>query len=110
MQRQQRQADLFLEGKDVGHIDVQGSTLAWGFGKFTPYPDFSGFALRFGYWSLLMHEDYQSPHIDKLVLDELRDAEEQLDRLHAELLWLDTGQRTPVRQINIDGPLIEWHR
>ena len=110
MHRQKRQVDLYLDGKDVGHVDVQRLTLAWGFGNFTPNAEFARFAPRFGLWSMLMHEDDSADSVNQFVREELRHAEQQIDQLHAELLWPDTGQRTRIRQLNIDGSMIEWRR
>ena len=108
MRRQSRKAELLLDGQDVGRVDVQGESNAWGFGKFTPTDGFDKFAMNFGIWSLFLHEDEDAAQMDKLIREQLRVIEREIDRLHAELRWLDTGKRTPLRQVNIDGTMIEW--
>jgi hypothetical protein len=109
MRHQHRQARLFLNGKPVGEVLADAASDAWGFGRFKPADEFSSFAPLFGAWSLLIHEDDQDGRVREETLDGLRAAEAAIDMIRAELLWLDTQQRTPVRQITIDGGLIEWN-
>jgi len=110
MRRQNRQARLYLNGQDVGTVEAQGASVAWGFGQFVPEEGFCKFAPLFGTWSLLIHEEDNRHHASKEALMELRGAEMAIDALRAELLWTDTQQRTPIRQLIIDGGLIEWNQ
>jgi hypothetical protein len=82
-------------------------------GEFSPGHNFSSFAPRFGAWSLLMHADdgpVDPAHgrLSEAASEELREAEWEIDRLHAKL-YLDGPQEwRKISQLNIDGPLIEW--
>jgi hypothetical protein len=102
------QAALFIDGQRVGVVRATGADGAWGWGDFVPEPPFSRFAAFFGRWSLLMHADEAEPTITDAAAQELRDAEIAIDALHAELHWMRDGKVTPISQINIDGPQIEW--
>jgi hypothetical protein len=108
MRRQHRQARLYLNGEAVGTVEAEGSTVSWGFGHFAPDEAFSKFAPLFGAWSLLIHEEDDQASEEALM--ELRGAELAIDALRAELLWTDTQQRTRIRQVTIDGGLIEWNQ
>ncbi|MGA2231220.1 MAG: hypothetical protein ABSH22_10010 [Tepidisphaeraceae bacterium] len=108
MRRQYRQAQLFLNGEPVGHVDAEGFSDGWAFGKFKPSDGFSQFAPIFGVWAMLIHEDDDRDRASEEALDALRVAEASIDALKAELLWMDTQQRQRLRQLTIDGPLIEW--
>jgi hypothetical protein len=109
MRHQHRQAQLSLNGKAVGEVSADAASDAWGFGRFTPGEEFSSFAPIFGAWSLLIHQDDDDGRVREETLDGLRFAEAAIDAIRAELFWLDTRQRTPLRQITIDGGLIEWN-
>jgi hypothetical protein len=109
MQHNARQARLFLNGVPVGEVRSDGASGAWGFGHFVPGEGFGKFAPLFGAWSLLIHEDDNTDDSTKEVLEELRSAEAAIDRLRAELLWLDSQERVNVRQLIIDGELVEWN-
>jgi hypothetical protein len=57
---------------------------------------------------MLIHEDDDRDRASEETLDALRVAESSIDALKAELLWLDTNERARLRQLTIDGSLIEW--
>lgn len=109
MRREHREAQLYLNGRPVGTVQAEASSDAWGWGTFTPSEEFSRFATLFGSWSLLIHEDDDRDRSSYEVLDELRAAEIAIDRIKAELAWTDSQERTPLRQLTIDGSLIEWN-
>jgi hypothetical protein len=109
MQHDSRHARLFLNGVQVGEVRTDGSSGAWGFGHFVPGDGFERFAPLFGSWSLLIHENGEQDDAEQEILEELHRAESEIDRLRAELLWLDSQERLPVRQLIIDGTLIEWN-
>jgi hypothetical protein len=110
MRHENRRAELYLNDVPVGQVRSEGATGAWGFGHFEPAESFAKFAPLFGAWSLLIHEDDDLDHSTDEVLEELRDAETAIDALRAELLWSDTQERTNLRQLTIDGSLIEWNQ
>ena len=101
-------ARLFLNDHDVGLIEIKGFDDAWGFGDFRPGDGFARYARHFGDWSRIIH----APHADDRLTDAdreaLRDAEYRIDRLHAKLLLVDSGQWRRVSELAIDGPLVEW--
>ena len=100
-------ARLLINGNDVGQIVVQGWDSSWAFGRFSPHDSFSQYAPVFGLWSLLMHDDEESP-LHETASAALADAERQMDALHAEVLFAEHDLRIPVGQLNIDGELVEW--
>ena len=103
-----RAARLYLNGIDVGAVKCLGIDDSWSFGEFAPSPAFSTFAPLFGTWSLLMHYDEEATRLSEAASEELRDAEYAIDALRALVLFADSGERLSVRQLNIDGSLIEW--
>jgi len=109
MRHDSRKGWLFLNGVPVGEVRSDGSSGAWGFGHFIPGDGFERFAPLFGSWSLLIHENDEQDDAEQEILEELHRAEKEIDRLRAELLWLDSQERLPVRQLIIDGALIEWN-
>ena len=109
MRRFSRQAHLYINGRHVGTVSAEAASNAWGFGHFTPSDEFSQFAPLFGAWAMLIHEDDDKDRPSLEALEELRGAEVAIDSLKTELVWLDTDSRTPVRQLTIDGSLIEWN-
>ena len=108
MLRSARRARLFIDGVDVGAVTVKGWKGAWGIGEFRPAARFSAFSPKFCRWSRLMHADADADRVSEAALAELRRIECEIDSLRAELLVTETGERRPIRQLNIDGPLIEW--
>jgi len=108
MRHLRRQAVLLLDGREIGLVVVYEESPAWAFGKFMPMDEYDRFSLMFGRWSLFLHEDDTDGHLSSLVRGELREIEREIDQHRAELRWLDTGERKPIRQVNIDGALIEW--
>jgi hypothetical protein len=108
MRRVVATARLFLNGQDVGAVDIHGWEGGWGIGEFYPEAAFSDFALLFGAWSLLMHADDDQSRISRAAADELRAIEQSIDRLHARLHLLHNDEWIDARQVNIDGRLIEW--
>jgi hypothetical protein len=105
-----RKAELYLNGVHVGTVVASGASDAWGYGEFTPLDAFKQFAPLFGAWSLLIHEEDGQSRAPREALDELRDAEVAMDSLRAELHWIDPAEHVEVRQVSIDGPLIEWRQ
>jgi hypothetical protein len=101
-------ARLVLNGKDVGLVKIRGWQASWGFGEFQPNDQFAEFAPIFGNWSLLMHADDDEQRLTPAASEELRRAECQMDALRALLLLGDTQEPRTLRQVNIDGNLIEW--
>jgi hypothetical protein len=110
MSSETRKAELYLNGVHVGIVVASGATDSWGYGEFTPVDAFMQFAPLFGAWSLLVHEEDGQSRAPREALDELRDAEMAMDSLHVELRWLDPTEHVEVRQVSIDGPLIEWRQ
>jgi hypothetical protein len=108
MRRTRVTARLFIDGEDVGVVEVHGWDGSWGFGEFRPAAAFDAFALRFGRWSLLMHTDPGKDRLSEAALDELREAEQEIDTLRARLLLSDSNEWRGIRQLNIDGEMIEW--
>lgn len=104
----QGMAELHLNGKLVGHVRLVGREGGWYFGELEPMEGFSEFAPLFGRWSLLMHADSEGEKLTDAALEELRDAEIELDRLRARVRMVSTGQWRNVRQLNIDGKLVDW--
>jgi hypothetical protein len=98
---------LMLNGQDVGQVEALCDDGPWRFGRFMPSENFGSFAPYFGRWSLLMHADDDGRRLSREASIELRDAESAIDQLHASLQ--DNGHPAyEIRQLNIDGPLIEW--
>jgi len=102
-----KHVELYLQGKPVGHVEVNRFADSWHFGSFHPERAFSEFATLFGEWSLLLHADDQEAEASRAALEELRKIEMAIDALRAELLLPETSQRLPIDQLNIDGELIE---
>ena len=101
-------ARLFLDDVEVGTVRIRSHKHARGVGEFLPQQSFSQFAGSFGRWSLMMHAEDGADVASTEMLRELGDAEQEIDRLHAKLFLPGTGQWRPVRQLVIDGPVIEW--
>ena len=101
-------ARLFLNDQDVGTVAVHGTESSWGFGEFHPNDKFSEFATIFGRWSLLMHADDDQKNPSEAALEELRKAECAIDLLRAKLFMIESKEWRQIRQVNIDGKLIEW--
>lgn len=108
MRRTSARAKLFIDGEDVGAVEVHGWDGSWGFGEFHPSAGFESFATCFGRWALLMHADDGGDRLSTDALDELREAEQAIDSLRARLLLTDSNEWRGIRQLNIDGALIEW--
>lgn len=98
---------LLINRKDVGAVVVHGCDSTWAHGKFTPEVGFSEFAILFGQWSLLMHEDEHAP-LHKAASEALADAERLMDALHIEIHYPEQDIRQHVRELNIDGENAEW--
>ena len=110
MRRNGKQANarLFLNDHDVGAIEIKGWDDAWGFGDFQPGQGFARYARHFGDWSRLIHTPHEDDRLTDADKDALRKVEYEIDRLHAKLLLVDSGQWRRVTELNIDGPLVEW--
>jgi hypothetical protein len=102
------QGELYLDDTFVGRVTVKGEDSSWHFGEFEPHADFAAFAPLFGAWSLLMHADEDADRLSSAASDELREVEQAIDRLHARLRLVDTGEWKDLKQVNIDGELIDW--
>lgn len=89
-------------------MNIRGWQNSWGFGDFKPNEGFSEFAPVFGNWSLLMHADDDQTRLSPEASEELRRAEYALDALRAKLFIPETKEWREIRQVNIDGSLIEW--
>jgi hypothetical protein len=100
---------LYLNDKEVGAVTFKGRDGGWGFGEFMPAPAFSDFAMIFGRWSLLMHADGEGERLSAEASEELRDAEYAIDAVRAALRLQNPDEWHELRQVNIDGGLIEWH-
>jgi hypothetical protein len=99
------QADLFLDDTHVGVVTVQGQRNNWTFARFEANEAFGQFAILFGQWLMLMHED---GHITRAASDELRRTEHAIDALRARLRVHKTGEWHALGEINIDGAMVEW--
>jgi hypothetical protein len=99
---------LFIDGKLVGTVVVNGTNTSWYYGEFDPAPGFSDFAPTFGWWSSLMHEENEYGALGHEILDQLRHAETAIDSLHAELYFPKLQEWHEVAQLNIDRGMIEW--
>jgi hypothetical protein len=71
---------------------------------------FAAFAPLFAKWSLLMHSETGDRRLSTAVSDKLRASECELDALRASLVLDNPEERHQLRQLNIDGHLIEWKR
>ena len=100
-------AELYLNGKRVGTVNVRGLESSWGIGDFQPDEAFSAFAPVFGQWAMLMHEDPER-QITPAASEELSAAERAMDSIRARLFFPDRDEWRDVRQINIDADLVEW--
>ena len=98
---------LILNGQEVGQVEVMCDDGPWRFGRFLPGENFVEFASVFGRWSLLMHADDDRGRRTREAAIELRELENAIDLLHAALQDNDHPAHE-IRQLNIDGPLIEW--
>ena len=101
-------AELFINGRFVGHVLVKGEHNSWHFGEFEPNANFTPFAPIFGRWSLLMHADEDSDRLTAAASEELRETEIEMDRLQARLFIPATGKWMTICQVNTDGELIDW--
>ena len=98
---------LIINGQEVGLVEVLYNDGPWRFGRFQPGENFCTFAQFFGRWSLLMHADDDRGRLTREAAIELRKVESAIDQLHASLQDNEHPARE-IRQLNIDGPLIEW--
>jgi hypothetical protein len=113
VRRSQQTARLYLNGRYAGTVKVNGWDNSWGFGEFSPAEGFARYAPRFGAWSLLMHaddgdDDSADGRLSPEAAEELREVENEIDRIHARLFLVGPGEWRNITQLNIDGPLIEW--
>ena len=103
-----RLARQFLNDTEVGRVSVRGHSDSWTFGEFAPSHRFSDFARVFAHWSLLMHSNDVGERVNASVAEKLRACEYEMDALRASLMLEDPEEREQLRQLNIDGCLIEW--
>jgi hypothetical protein len=106
--QQSRLARLYLNDTEVGLVSVRGRSGSWTFGEFTPSPPFSDFAPVFAHWSMLMHAENAGRAVDAELSEKLRAEEYRMDAIRASLLIDSPEERHQIRQLNIDGCLIEW--
>ena len=102
-----KHADLYLQGKPVGRVEMSRFADSWHFGSFQPERAFSEFAALFGEWSLLLHADENEAKASREALEELSKIEMAIDALRAELVLPETEQHLAINQLNIDGDMIE---
>jgi hypothetical protein len=100
-------AELHLNGKKVGAVNVRGWAGSWGIGDFEPDDAFAPFAPVFGQWAMLMHEEADA-QLTRAASEELSAAERAMDLIRARLFFPDRNEWRDVRQVNIDAELIEW--
>ena len=108
--RTSRRARLFLNGTEVGVVSVRGHSGSWAFGEFVASPQFAAFAPVFANWSSLMHAEAADGRLSATASEKLRASEYELDALRATLVLEHPEARHQLRQLNIDGGLIEWKR
>jgi hypothetical protein len=103
-----RRARLILNGTEVGVVTVRGHSGSWAFGEFAASPQFAAFAPVFANWSSLMHAEAADGRLSATASDKLRASEYELDAIRATLVLENPEGRRQLRQLNIDGGLIEW--
>jgi hypothetical protein len=101
-------AVLFMDGTQVGTVEVKGWMASWGYGDFTPDHAFSSYAPIFGAWSLLMHADGETERLSREASRELTEAEHRLDSIKARLFFPHASEWVEVAALTIDGTLLEW--
>ena len=101
-------AVLYLEGQEVGTVEVKGRDSSGGYGDFTPNGEFATYAQAFGLWSLLMHADEDGSRLSPAASSELASAENALDAIKARLFFPAQVRWVEVAQLTIDGELLEW--
>lgn len=99
--------ELVIDGTVVGMVTLTGFDGTWCFGEFRANREFEKFATLFGAWSLLIHDD-EDRRLSPEAAEELRITEAAIDRLDAHVKDPHSGERTRIRQLNIDSNLIEW--
>ena len=102
------EAVLYLDGVRVGEVSVKGFNASWGYGDFSPAPEFSAFAPLYGQWALLMHAQTETERPDRAIVEELSRAERLLDRIRAQLYFPKTDEWITVPQLAISNELLEW--
>lgn len=101
-------AHLYLDGINVGTIDVRGWHGAWGFGDFSPNDAFAEFAPRFAHWAKLFHDADSSRQVSRQLAGDLRQAEYALYRIKGHIHLPEFDRWRTIALLNIDGGLIEW--
>src|SRR5688572_3917207 len=76
---------LYLNEQPVGGVEIHGWQNAWGFGLFTPSPQFQQFAPLYRRWAQLMHSKSSADRLAPDDADELRKVENALYAIHAKL-------------------------
>jgi hypothetical protein len=102
------EAQLYINDEPVGKVHVQRLGQSWSHGQFHPDAAFSRFAPLFSRWSMLMHAGRNYEPLSKGAGAALREAERDIDRLHAKLHIPESDEWVTCSQLNIDGPMIEW--
>ena len=112
MNRESGTAELWINGTNVGQVDVHGWRYSWGFGDFRPNAEFRRYAPLFMRWAKLMDTGPAGDRIGEApgehVRDDLREVEYAIDRLHFSLHVPDGGRWRAIAELAIDGPMIEW--
>jgi hypothetical protein len=101
-------AILFLNGQAVGMVDTKARDTSWYFADFSPNAAFSQYAPIYGAWSLLMHAEGDDGRLSREHAEELSRAEAMLDRIKAQLVFVEDQQRVDVAQLTIDQDQLEW--
>ena len=101
-------AVLFLNATRVGAVQVRSGNSTWGYGHFTPEPEFSSFAPIYGRWSLLMHAQGESEKPDRAIVDELARAERLVDSVKAQLFFASSEEWVNVGELAIANEVLEW--
>ena len=90
-------------------VSVRGHSGSWAFGEFAASPQFAAFAPVFANWSSLMHAEARRRAAQRDSLGKAARLSTSL--MHFATLVLENPEaRHQIRQLNIDGGLIEWKR
>jgi hypothetical protein len=101
-------AELYLNGAFVGDVEVVRTEESWSYGRFQPARAFAEFAAPFVRWSHLMQGQGKYERLSESVGGALRRLEIEIDRLRAQLHFVERDIWVPCLQLNIDGESIEW--
>ena len=102
------EATLYINNEPVGVVLIRRIRPSWSYGEFRSADAFARFAPRFRSWARLMHAGRPYERLTNEISDGLREAEFEIDRLHARLHVLGRNEWIECAQLNIDGTMIEW--